>query len=425
MDALTDDQHGHPTYLALEARDRSLVRAILMAALRYRGDLEAMIDGFVSRPLPAGAHSLRAILHVAGAQILLLDIPAHSAVDLAVECANRDPRNRKFAALVNAVTRRMVKEKDNLLSAIESQPNNAPDWFHAQLSAIYGDVEANEIARLHRYPAPLDITLKNPSDPVAGDLLDVAEGLRIGDRTVRLTGKIDVTALPGFPEGQWWVQDFAASLPAKLFGDLNGKRVLDLCAAPGGKTAQMLAMGAQVTALEKSASRARRLRENLERIGFAERCRVVVGDLFTFEPEVAFDAVLLDAPCSSTGTVRRHPDVPWTKTAADIAKLADLQARMLARAADFVAPSGQLVFSNCSLMPEEGEQVAADFIVAHGDRFSLEPVVAGELSLDGLGITDAMVGAAGMVRTTPAHQAHENVALAGMDGFFAASFRKR
>ena len=143
-----------------------------------------MIDGFDSRPLPAGAHSLRAILHVAGAQILLLDIPAHSAVDLAVECANRDPRNRKFAALVNAVTRRMVKEKDNLLSAIESQPNNAPDWFHAQLSAIYGDVEANEIARLHRYPAPLDITLKNPSDPVAGDLLDVAEGLRIGDRTV-------------------------------------------------------------------------------------------------------------------------------------------------------------------------------------------------------------------------------------------------
>ncbi|MEO1747889.1 MAG: transcription antitermination factor NusB, partial [Pseudomonadota bacterium] len=403
MDAVTDDQHGHPTYLALEPRDRSLVRAILMAALRYRGDLEAVIHGFIDRPLPDGALSLRAILHVAGAQIFFLDIPAHSAVDLAVESANRDPRNRRFAALVNAVTRRMVREKEQYLEVFSSTPRNAPNWFFERLATVYGLDGAEQIFEMHRHPASVDITLKEPSDIVASALLECADGLRISPTNVRLTGKMDVTQLPGFDDGHWWVQDYAASIPGKLFGDVSGKRILDLCAAPGGKTAQLVAMGAEVTALEKSSSRARRLADNLTRLKLADNCQIVVTDLFDYEADQPFDGVLLDAPCSSTGTVRRHPDVPWTKSPSDIEKLADLQARMLAKAAEFVASNGLLVFSNCSLDPLEGEQVAAAFETSSSD-FETLPVQSA-----GFGLAENMIDQNGHVRTTPAHLPHTNV----------------
>ncbi|MEL6819215.1 MAG: RsmB/NOP family class I SAM-dependent RNA methyltransferase [Pseudomonadota bacterium] len=419
MDAVTDDKHGHPTYLSLEPRDRSLVRAILMAALRYRGDLEAVIDGLVERPLPEGALSLRAILHVAGAQIFFLDVPTHSAVDLAVESANRDPRNRRFASLVNAVTRRMVREKSKHFEAFSSQPKNTPDWFFDRLGQVYTLETAIRIFELHRHPAPIDITLKEPSDAVANGLLEGRQGQRTSSTNVRLTGKMDVTQLPGFDDGHWWVQDYAASIPAKLFGNFAGKRILDLCAAPGGKTAQLLAMGAQVTALEKSASRARRLEDNLARLQLAGGCSVFVTDLFDFEVEEPFDGVLLDAPCSSTGTVRRHPDVPWTKSPADIQKLADLQSRMLAKAAEFVAPGGVLVFSNCSLDPLEGEQVAKAFTFKTSD-FAAWPVVAADFGLE-----PDMIDEDGHVRTTPAHLPNTDISQAGMDGFFAARFRRR
>ncbi|MEM1375943.1 MAG: transcription antitermination factor NusB [Pseudomonadota bacterium] len=420
MDALTDDAHGHPTYLALERRDRSLVRAILMAALRYRGDLEAFIDRFVERPLPEGAHSLRAILHVASAQILFLDVPAHSAVDLAVECANRDPRNRRFAALINAITRRMVREKGSLLSAVQRGQNNAPSWFFDRMVEVYGIKAAENITAMHRHPAPTDITLRTGDIDVANRLMAAAKGKKLDATSVRLVGKLNVTDLPGFDDGSWWVQDYAASIPAKLFGDLKNKRVLDLCAAPGGKTAQLLAMGASVTALEKSANRAKRLRENLARTNLSETCEVIVEDLFKFQSSVPYDAVLLDAPCSSTGTVRRHPDVPWTKTPDDIAKLASLQARMLQKAKDFVGPGGLLVFSNCSLDPLEGEEVARAFQKENDGAFDSEVM---DVSEDV--VTSDMITEEGWVRTTPDHMVDDEPLMAGMDGFFAARFRRR
>ncbi|MEO0544898.1 MAG: transcription antitermination factor NusB [Pseudomonadota bacterium] len=420
MDALTDDQHGHPSYLALAPRDRSLVRAILMAALRYRGDLEAVIDDYLERPLPDGALSLRAILHVAAAQIFFLDVPAHSAVDLAVESANRDPRNRRFASLVNAVTRRMVREKETRLDMFSTTQSHGPFWFFDRLSAVYGRESAERIFAIHRLPAPIDITLKSPTEGIAEALLDGRSGKRLSDTNVRLTGKIDVTQLPGFTEGHWWVQDYAASLPAKMFDELDGRKVLDVCAAPGGKTAQLLARGARVTALEKSASRARRLEENLRRIGLLDKCEIIVTDMFEYSPDKAFDGVLLDAPCSSTGTVRRHPDVPWTKSSADIDKLAALQARMLDKAAEFVAPGGLLVFSNCSLDPSEGEEVANAFGNNSAPLFHIVPVKPGEYGLDA-----GMVDAQGFVRTTPAQLPDVDRALAGLDGFFAGRFRRR
>lgn len=421
MDALTDDAHGHPHYLALEGRDRALVRAILMAALRHRGDLEALIARFTDRPLPDGAASLRATLHVALTQILFLDVPAHSAVDLAVEAARADPRNRRFAALVNALCRRAVRDRDRIIKRIANQPARAPAWFHDRLEAVYGAQTAHMIDTAHRRAAPIDLTLRDGDAASRADWAARLDAIILPTGSLRLTGKADIAALPGYSEGAWWVQDAAAAIPARLFGDVAGKLALDLCAAPGGKTAQLAAAGAQVTALDQSANRLKRLTANLDRIGLTGRVDAERANLFDFNVIEPFDAVLLDAPCSSTGTVRRHPDVPWTKTDADIVKLADLQARMLDRAADFVAPGGLIVFSNCSLDPREGEDVARSFLAEHAD-FDCVAVTAEELP----GLEHCLT-AEGFVRTTPADLALAGmpVGLRGLDGFFAACLRRR
>lgn len=418
MDALTDDAHGHPSYLILSGRDRSLVRAILMVALRYRGDLNAILDRFIDKPLPSGAQSLTAILHVALAQILFLDVPQHSVVDLAVESANGDPRNRRFAPLVNAVTRRAAREKGQLSANIAAAPARAPRWFINRLAEIYGAQIADAIDDKHKHAANVDITLR---EETAENLIHWAARLDahvLPTGSLRLNSRQSIAEMDGFEDGQWWVQDAAAAIPARLFGSLSGKSALDLCAAPGGKTAQLAARGARVVALEKSPNRAKRLAENLSRLQLQDRCELVTGDLFAFAPETLFDGVLLDAPCSSTGTVRRHPDVPWTKTIADIEKLAQLQARMLAKAADFVRPGGTLIFSNCSLDPLEGEEVARAF-TATEPRFSIEPIAAHELA--GLEMT---VDGDGFARTTPADLAMEPQESGGLDGFFVARFKR-
>ena len=218
--------------------------------------------------------------------------------------------------------------------------------------------------------------------------------------------------MPGFEEGAWWVQDAAASIPARLFGDLQGLHVADLCAAPGGKTAQLVLAGAEVTALDSSKNRLNRLSANLDRLGMA--AETVHGDLFDWTPDIAFDAILLDAPCSSTGTARRHPDIPWTKLPEDVAKLADLQAKMLRRALELVRPGGTVVFSNCSLDPLEGEDLVADLLGSRTDvtRRAVEPQ-----RWPGL---ESAVDASGDIRTTPDMLPDENPHFAGLDGFFAS-----
>lgn len=419
FDALTDDTHGHPHYLALSRRDRALLRAILMVALRFRTELSDVLDSFIDKPLPAGATALQTVLHVALAQILFLDVPDHSAVDLAVESANRDPRLKRFASLVNAVTRRAVRSKQKVLDKISNTAPRSSPWFSERLVEVYGAEKATAIEMMHRVEAPLDFTVKHPQEAEKWAAALGAELLPF-DTLRRPHGDSDVSSLPGFDEGAWWVQDAAAALPAKLFGGLDGKRALDLCAAPGGKTAQLAAAGANVTALDMSANRLKRLNENLMRLGLQDNCETVVSSLFDFQPDELFDAVLLDAPCSSTGTVRRHPDVPWTKTPQDITKLADLQARMLAKAAQFVAPEGILIFSNCSLDPLEGEDVARAFAKAE-TNFDIVPVEGSAIA--GL---ETCVTPEGFVRTTPADFNREgNPDGSGLDGFFAAVFKRR
>jgi 16S rRNA (cytosine967-C5)-methyltransferase len=413
LDGLTDAEHGHPQYRALEPRDRALLRAILVTALRYRVTITNLIARRLDRPLPANALSLGHILHVAAAQILFLDVPDSAAVDLAVTHAKSDPRNQRFAGLVNGVLRALVRIKDRALPAELAKNDDAPDWFSRRLRDDYGEEKARAILAAHRLEAPLDFTVK--SDPEAW--AERFGGIVLPTGTVRV-GRLPapVPRLPGFEDGEWWVQDAAAALPARLLGDVRGLRVADLCAAPGGKTAQLALAGAHVTALDTSRNRLRRLTENLARLKL--EAEIAAADLMAYEPPQPFDAILLDAPCSSTGTVRRHPDVPWTKSPADIEKLADLQTRMLARAAAMLKPGGLLVFSNCSLDHSEGENLVADF------PGTLRGIVPDPIRPGEIAGADGFVTPQGFLRTAPADMTMDTPELSGLDGFFAARFRR-
>ncbi len=414
LDGLTDHEHGHPQFRALDMRDRGLVRAILATALRHRVTIEKLISRRLEKSLPANATALSHILHVAAAQILFLDVPDSAAVDLAVTHAKSDPRTVRFSGLVNGVLRALVRAKAAELPQALAETNDAPEWFVERLVAAYGEAEAGRILAVHRLESPVDFTVKSDPEKWA----DAFGGIVLPTGTVRiekLSGP--VSELEGYADGAWWVQDAAAALPARLFGDIAGKRVADLCAAPGGKTAQLALAGAKVTAVEASKNRLARLSANLERLALdAEK---VNADLLDYQPAELFDAVLLDAPCSSTGTVRRHPDVLWTKSPADIAKLAGVQRKLLDGAVGLVKPGGTIVFSNCSLDPEEGEALVADFLDDHRGKVELDPICADEAP--GIG---SFVTPEGYLRTTPAGLDLGNPAISGLDGFFAARFRR-
>ena len=406
LDGLTDPAGGHPQFRGLDGRDQALVRAILMTALRHRNAIAAALAARLGRPLPAGARHLDHILHVAAAQILYLDVPDSAAVDLAVEEASGDPRSRRFAGLANAVLRRLAREKADIGDAPEG-----PDWFRAALARAWGPARAAAIEAIHGIEAPIDLTVRSEPHLWAGRL----GGRVLPTGSVRLVSPEGAIAdLPGFAEGAWWVQDAAAALPARLLGDVAGKRVADLCAAPGGKTAQLAAAGARVTAVDISRSRLKRLAANLGRINL--EADIVEADLLDWTPPELFDAALLDAPCSSTGTVRRHPDVPWTKTPADVEKLAALQARLLRRAVEFVRPGGRIVFSNCSLLPEEGERLVEKVMVG-GLEATPDPIRQGEASG-----ADEFVTSEGFLRTLSDAWPAEPKEASGLDGFFAARF---
>ncbi|TCN31786.1 RsmB/NOP family class I SAM-dependent RNA methyltransferase [Sinorhizobium americanum] len=411
LDGMLDQEHGNPAYRELNDADRALVRAILNSALRHLPRIRAAIDSLLQTPLPEGARALEHVLTVAAAQILYLDIPDHSAVDLAVEQAQSDPRNRRFASLVNAVLRRLSREKEAIVAKVQAVPA-IPAWFHDRLVAHYGRPQAEAMSEAQLVPAAIDLTVK--SDPalwavrLSGTVLPTGS-VRLGD----FSGTIP--SLPGFAEGAWWVQDAAASIPARLFGDLSGKTVVDLCAAPGGKTAQLIVAGATVTALDQSSRRLRRLKTNLERLGLEARTKET--DMADFRPEELFDAALLDAPCSSTGTTRRHPDVLWTKGPEDVEKLARLQERLLRHALSVVKPGGLVVFSNCSLDPREGEEVVERVL---GDGLC-ERVPIAPSDWPGL---EAAITARGEFRTTPAMLPLEPPFSGGLDGFYAAVLRR-
>ncbi|TDH37795.1 MFS transporter [Pseudohoeflea suaedae] len=408
LDGLLDREHGNPHFLALSESDRGLVRAILLTALRHLTVIDAIIDGLTEKPLPAGARSLRHLLAIAIAQILHLDVADHAAVDLAVSQADADPRNRRFASLVNAVLRRLIRERDTLPARVADATDPFPAWFMERLRCAYDAATVAAIAEALKVPAPLDLTVREDAAGWAERL----GGTVLPTGTVRIApGGPPVSDLPGFDEGAWWVQDAAAAIPARLFGSLAGKRVADLCAAPGGKTAQLILAGGDVVAFDQSASRLKRLEGNLARLGLSADTRKDRAEKVS--DEAGFDAVLLDAPCSSTGTVRRHPDVVWTKSAEDITKLARVQRSLVDHAVTLVRSGGALVFSNCSLDPEEGEEMISNFLADHPE-WTISPV-SPEL-LPGL---EGAITARGEVRTHPAMLAADIPQIGGMDGFYA------
>lgn len=396
----------------LDPRDRALAYRIVATALRRVGTLRAMLAKLLERGLPKSAPRLEPILLAGATQILFMDVPDHAAVGLSVDLARTDRSTAGFAGLVNAVLRRLAREADALSAGIDPDFADTPEWLRARWTAAFGAETARAIAAMHKVEPPLDITVKADPDLWAQKL----SGEVLPTGTVRVLQAGPVRALPGFAEGEWWVQDAAAALPARLLGDVRGRDVADLCAAPGGKTAQLAVAGARVTAVDRSGARLTRLRDNLERLSLS--ARVVEGDAAEFSCG-PFDAVLLDAPCSATGTLRRHPDIALSKRPADLVTLAALQARLLDRAVDLVRPGGLVVYSTCSLEPEEGEGQVQRLLAARADveRVPLRP---GEV--DGL---DLFITPQGDVRTLPCHWMRGEAERSGLDGFFAARLRRR
>ncbi len=412
LDGALDHEHGNPAYKALGESDRALVRAILNSTLRHLPRIDAAIASLLETPLPDGARALHHVLAVGAAQILYLDVPDHSAVDIAVEQANQDPRNRRFAKLINAILRRVGREKERILADVADIPP-MPAWFIERLVKAYGREAALAISESQLEPAAIDLTVKSDAAGWAERL----NGAVLPTGGVRLSAfEGSIPSLAGFEDGEWWVQDAAASIPAKLFGDLTGKRTADLCAAPGGKTAQLIVAGGVVTAIDQSENRLKRLRSNLERLGL--QADTIATDLTKFEPSEHFDAILLDAPCSSTGTTRRHPDVLWTKGPEDIAKLAALQERLLRHALTLLNPGGLLVFSNCSIDPQEGEQVVARVLE---DVKSVERVPVDATKWSGM---SQAITPLGEFRTLPTMLDMPDGFASGLDGFYAVMLRR-
>ena len=411
LDGLTDNEHGHPQYLALEMRDRMLVRAILGAALRHRADIERILERYLDRPLPQNALSLRHLLHVAAAQVLYLDVPDHAAIDLAVTAAKSDPRNQRFSGLVNAILRKLARNADKE-RAQSPATENIPAWFSEMLVENYGREKAAKILAAQANEPAIDITVKSNPEIWAEKL----GGHVLFNGTVRLEHvEGAVSDLEGYQQGEWWVQDVAASLPARLLGDIKDKAVADLCAAPGGKTAELAVQGAHVTAIDLSENRLKRLQHNMERLDL--KVATWAGNLKDFKPQELFDAVLLDAPCSSTGTIRRHPDILWTKDISDVEKLAKLQLELLVASISLVKIGGLIVFANCSIARQEGEELVNNILSSRND-IKLLPIRDEEVG----GRKELLSN--GVLRTTPADLEGETPLLSGMDGFFAARFKR-
>jgi 16S rRNA (cytosine967-C5)-methyltransferase len=303
------------------------------------------------------------------------------------------------------VLRRVAQNRE--ASLIPSTVLDTPSWLLARWTKTYGRDTARAIAEANGHEPALDLTVKHD----AADWAERLHGRALPTGTVRTLAHGAISLLPGFTEGAWWVQDAAAALPARLFGDLSGKHVADLCAAPGGKTAQLAFAGARVTAVDRSAARLARLNDNLSRLSL--KAEVVVVDALEWQ-NGPFDAVLLDAPCSSTGTIRRHPDVPWLKGEADFAVLASLQQRLLDRAVELLKPGGTLVYCVCSLEPEEAEQQIAA-LIARDPRVKRQSISAADV----FGCAEC-VSAEGDLRTLPMQLPDLDPRWGGLDGFYAA-----
>jgi 16S rRNA (cytosine967-C5)-methyltransferase len=393
----------HAGFAGLDPRDRAFVRLLLATTLRRLGEIEVVLGALVERPLEGPNAAGRQILRLGAAQLLFLGTAPHAAVDTSVRLME-DAHLPHLKGLANAVLRRISRDGVALLGDRDPARLNTPQWLWQSWAEAYGEEATRAIAAAHLIEAPLDLTPRSDADFWAGQL--EAEKLPTG--TLRRTGGGHIAELPGFAEGAWWVQDAAATLPVRLLGDIAGKRVADLCAAPGGKTMQLCAAGAHVTAVDISARRMVRVGENLARAGLL--ADLVTADASKWTAAEKFDAILLDAPCSGTGTLRRHPDIAWLKDEEDVGRLTLTQDRLLLHAIGQLKPGGTLVYAVCSLQEDEGP-ARVDALLAREPRLRRLPVQPAELPA-----LEEAITAQGDVRTLPSMWPERG----GLDGFYIA-----
>jgi 16S rRNA (cytosine967-C5)-methyltransferase len=393
-------------FQGLNPSDRAFAQLLVKTVLRRLGQIDSVLGHFMEKPvdMPRIQHTLR----LGAAQLLFLGTPPHAAVHSSVELA-KQLKLERLSGLVNAVLKKVAQEGAALIETPDAAAINTPPWLYASWLRAYGKEAAQAIAAAHLSDPSLDLTVKsNPAE-----WADKLGGMLLPNGTVRLSQARGITQLAGFAEGEWWVQDAAASLPALLLGNVKGKHVIDLCAAPGGKTAQLVVAGAKVTAVDQSKDRMATLKANLHRLKLS--ANYVVANALKYQPDHAPDAILLDAPCSATGTARRHPDVLRHRKADDILRLAETQQKLLHHALDMLKSGGVLVYAVCSLQPEEGEEQIAALLKNRSDvkRQPMDSALIG-------GLTDCITKH-GDLRTLPCHMAESG----GMDGFYAAVLIKK
>jgi 16S rRNA (cytosine967-C5)-methyltransferase len=409
---LDDAIEDNPAMAELSARDRAFARLLVATVLRRLGQIDVLIAECLNTPLAPRAAIIHDVLRLGIAQLLFLRTPPHAAVATSVDLAYA----RGFLShkgLVNAVLRRLSLEGPGRVEAQDAARLNTPDWLWQSWSRAYGEECARAIASAHLKEAPLDLTLRSDDDQTQSESwCEKLQAKKLPTGSLRRAAGGSVVALPGYAEGAWWIQDAAASLPARLFNGIAGQAVVDLCAAPGGKTAQLANAGACVTAIDRSSRRLDRLVANLGRLGLP--VSAMAADALTWRPDELVDAVLLDAPCTATGAIRRHPDVPHLKQPEDVARLAVVQENLLRAAVAMLRPGGTLVYCTCSLEPEEGlDRIEA--LLRSGAPVEHRPIVPAEI-----GAPPEWVTPRGDLRTLPCHLAEYD----GVDGFYAARLVK-
>jgi 16S rRNA (cytosine967-C5)-methyltransferase len=401
-------------FQSLAVRDRSFIRMMVTTVVRRLGQIDDLIRRSLSRPdQPLNPPILEFVLRLGVAQLVFMHVPDHAAVNTSVQLIESEGHSR-MKGFANAILRRIAAEGRDWTTRQDAARLNTPEWLLKIWIADFGLKNAIDIAMANLQEPPLDISIKNPD--MLAHWAETLQAQVLPTGTLRLSNGRMIQDLPGYEDGMWWVQDAAAALPARLFGDIAGQTVYDLCAAPGGKTAQLASQGANVVAVDRSAKRLQRLLENMRRLRLDAQVQTDVADAAVWKPreQKQADYILLDAPCSATGTIRRNPDVPWLKTPADMGSLTDLQARLLTNASQMLSPGGMMIYCTCSLQKEEGEYQIDRLLGARRDLQRL-PIHSSEV-----GDIGDIVTPQGDLRVFPSHLGN----LGGMDGFFVSRIRK-
>ena len=397
-------------FKTLPSRDKAFCRMLISTALRRMGQIDDLITKAEEKPGPKNI-TLHNILRLGVTQIIFMDVPDHAAVDTSVKLAEAGGM-KKQKAFVNGLLRTITRIGQEWVNRQDEGRLNTPDWMLKIWIEDYGLRRAAEIAAANLVEASLDITIKDESE--RNYWASTLKASEFGTGTLRRVSGGAVHEMPGYDDGMWWIQDASAAIPASLFGDIEGKTVVDLCAAPGGKTMQLAAKGAHVIALDRSAKRLKKLEENLERLRLKDHVEVVAADAAQWQPKQAPELILLDAPCTATGTLRRHPDVAHLKTRQDFESLVEVQARILDNAFNILAPGGVLIFCTCSLQKAEGE-MQVRFLMNNHDKamkLAVKPEEIGDM--------EDIITEDGDIRILPFH----NAAAGGMDGFFISRITK-